>query len=660
MSERNPRLDALIRKATVFLHSARPGDDAMWGSGFLVAPGWVLTCAHVLSGRDGTGDAEEFRVSGPGLNSGRPVAARLEAHLYDGSLDEPADESLPVEQDVALVRLLDSSVQHECVWLSDRPEHWMSDDRLVYGYRPDAVGRAIPWRGTARENTGDGEYRLRLGPDNEFPEGVSGGPVLDPATNAVVALIKCRRAGRDGGSAIALSVLRRFGPTLYGRVMADHDQWHATRESGHNNWIDIQTDQAIHANAARYADADNWNPADRRQALALLARVEPANAPSTIGMLVRLARGESPTRQPLSVVWRDGHGQLCEENELQDALVFLRYLRLVQLFAEARGRTEKSALEQLSEWTRARSGRIRPVGLASVREVALPDELLHGGPVVRYPRPGEGGVVLLELEPLAEDSSRVYWTLRVDDGSENGEVSWDDQRVGPGVELRGLGAVLEERLGRAFQAVDRPERPAPLEVATELRHFDLPVYSWRDGDQTPPRSLGDARPVVIRDAGRRRVSDESWETRWRGMMAAGQLTSQGTVFDSPSPAGDVADLPPGTVPLQCRPAGTGAGLTAMRMALDAGHGVALWHLQHYVGHANEECGRHCEKLYEDTARFLRDIENPDELPDHIRRIRQRSNTGTGRHWADSVALLYDDPERPLPPEEPEEGGYDSP
>lgn len=41
-------IDALTRAATVHL-SHRQDDSPMWGSGFFVAPGWVLTCAHVLA-----------------------------------------------------------------------------------------------------------------------------------------------------------------------------------------------------------------------------------------------------------------------------------------------------------------------------------------------------------------------------------------------------------------------------------------------------------------------------------------------------------------------------------------------------------------------------------------------------------------------------------
>ncbi|MET9644766.1 hypothetical protein [Streptomyces syringium] len=58
-------LTALAGAATVAL---QPADDAaLWGSGFFIAPGWVLTCAHVLAPhlRPGHGSVFHVRGSGP-------------------------------------------------------------------------------------------------------------------------------------------------------------------------------------------------------------------------------------------------------------------------------------------------------------------------------------------------------------------------------------------------------------------------------------------------------------------------------------------------------------------------------------------------------------------------------------------------------------------
>lgn len=439
------------------------------GSGFLVAPGWVLTCAHVLLGRIGERGEEEFRVRGPGLHDGRPVGARLEACLHDGGVGGQAEErtNVPVEQDMALVRLLDTSVQHECVWLSDRSDHPLGEHRLVYGYRPTEGGAASAWNGEATVSAQDGPYGLRLGPSNEFPPGVSGGPVLDPATGAVVAVIKSRRGDRDGGLSIAVSAMRRFG-ALYHRVTAAHDEWHQARRRVLHNWVGRQMELP---GTPAEREGEGWSPVDRRQALALLAAIEPPDAPHTITQLVRTARGDDPAGRPhLPVSWRDGHGQLYEADHPQRAYVFLRYLRLVQLFVQAGEPKDRAAVERLGEWIDDRLVRVLPSLHTNVLDAALPPGLLLGEQrsVEPYPGPGGRGVVLLELEPLDDDASRVYWTLRVDDGGEESDVPRYGQTTGPGVELRRLRSVIAEPLAEAFESVDRPELPAPLEVALDL------------------------------------------------------------------------------------------------------------------------------------------------------------------------------------------------
>lgn len=108
-------------RTTVGLRAA-PGATATrsWGSGVLIAPGWVLTCAHVLAASDGrrrdTGPDGVFGV----VFGGRVVPARL---AYD--LSRPAPEAGPAaaRADLALVRLLDPETDHPCAWLSDQCGH---------------------------------------------------------------------------------------------------------------------------------------------------------------------------------------------------------------------------------------------------------------------------------------------------------------------------------------------------------------------------------------------------------------------------------------------------------------------------------------------------------------------------------------------------------
>ncbi|MGW7574256.1 VMAP-C domain-containing protein [Streptomyces sp. NPDC054765] len=125
-------------RTTVGLRAA-PGARAVrsWGSGVLIAPGWVLTCAHVLAASDGrrrdTGPDGVFGVA----FGGRVVPARP---AYD--LSRPAPEAGPgaARADLALVRLLDPEPDHPCAWLSDQPATLLEDAYIFRGH--DQTGGA--------------------------------------------------------------------------------------------------------------------------------------------------------------------------------------------------------------------------------------------------------------------------------------------------------------------------------------------------------------------------------------------------------------------------------------------------------------------------------------------------------------------------------------
>ncbi|MFD7920123.1 serine protease [Streptomyces sp. NPDC059740] len=139
-----PLLD-LAGRATVAVRAA-PGspENQAWGSGVLVAPGWVLTCAHVLS-RHGV-----RRPTGPrgevgcvlNLPAGRRlVAARQEYDLtrrVPGGPVEPADRP-----DLALLRLLDEVPDHPCAWLADRSAVLLSHGAAFRGHT-GTTGAPVP------------------------------------------------------------------------------------------------------------------------------------------------------------------------------------------------------------------------------------------------------------------------------------------------------------------------------------------------------------------------------------------------------------------------------------------------------------------------------------------------------------------------------------
>lgn len=290
----------------------------IWGSGFFVAPGWVITCAHVLihGGRPQVrGGAAGMRITGSTVgitfNDGAgyvTVPGIVECVLPESygreSLSRDAAGPAPAP-DLALIRLLEP-VEHPCVWLSDRSTAVC--DRLAYfgcseqlGEVQDFSGHSV-WSGTLGR---DGLFRL--GNTDEVPEGVSGGPVVDLLRGEVIGVVKARRRDQDGGLAVAVSQLRRLpmpateaegtAMDLYVEVLRAHDRYHHERHSdpadGRITWIDAQA-------LLVSTDIGQLNPARRAEMLALLTRI-PSPRPGTVSDLVRTVREDdwsSPSPVP--------------------------------------------------------------------------------------------------------------------------------------------------------------------------------------------------------------------------------------------------------------------------------------------------------------------------------------------------------------------------
>ncbi|MET7711992.1 trypsin-like peptidase domain-containing protein [Streptomyces sp. NPDC005407] len=675
MSDSDSVIDALTRAATVHFSPVQDAQDeqdeqdepaAMWGSGFFVAPGWILTCAHVLAPHL-KGDRDRiFHLRGSEVNDGEPLQARLDCWLLDG---EPrAEQRVPVEQDLALVRLVDPHVEHECVWLTDRTDY-PGGRGIVQGYRPEqqqygAERRAVRWKAAARINGFDDDYGMRFRPEAEFPKGGSGSPVLDAHTGAVVGILKSRRAGRDGGMAIAATALRRFGST-YQLLMAAHDRWHgqSPKVTGHN-WIERQHQlpgAGVHTSGDQW-----WSPHDRREALFLLAGVHPPGAIRPVVELAKKARGgvASPPGQLLPRIWRDGHGLLYEAGQPVAAIAALHYLQLVVEYERSRGGDPVA----LADWVARRLQEVPRIVHTVVTQATLPPGLLHPRTpdgqdriVVRYPRPGDGSaVVIVELEPVCDARpTRFYWRIRVDDGQDVNEPLHEEQ-TGDGVPPEQLIQRLRGPLDEVFASVDSPGVPAPLEVALPVEHFDTAVHRWQLTEMARlhyPAYVGVRRMVVLRDLARRGKPDAVWQRRWEGMAAADALIACRTPPQRQVPRPrHFEDMPPSAVPVLCRPAGSGVGRRAIGMALQAGHGIALWHTD---GHPDHGCTEFCEDLHRGAAQLLGQTAGATELPDRLRRIRDDiSGSRNSRHWAEGVAMLYDDPSRPLPADDT--GPVDSP
>ncbi|MPY63348.1 VMAP-C domain-containing protein [Streptomyces spongiae] len=642
-------LEDLARGATVRLGPDDESDN-LWGSGFFVAPGWVLSCAHVLL------LGEEGARTGTLRVRGEHGAARARAAYWLGS-------GRDTEQDLVLIRLLDD-VRHPCVRLSDRYDR--AHDITALGWRVRAGG-PDKWSGRCLVNGTAGDYGVTLGPETEIPHGASGGPVLDRVHGVVAGVVKARRRAADGGLAIAVTALRGFtgalplegeadelGPDPYRALIRAHDQWHhqqrEARPTRRTCWVAAQ-EKLIGARERE------WSPYDAATACALLADLPAPDGTDTLKDLIEAVldvephwRGAPPPRD-----WRDGHGWLYDRGERSE-IAFLHYLLLVARRCAPETPETAAALE---EWLRERLEE-----LPDATRGLLKSRSTRGTATLRAPSPSpvtvhtdvpdadrDAPVVAVELEPDAfRPADRFHWRIWTWSGGPDTVRSWAEGNNAEGVSLAALPYELSAPLAEAFGQLDSERCRARLELALPLEHFDVNVDLWRAQPAVrsyrphpAERPFGAHRQVVLRSLRRTGgPAAQEWHDRWHGVTRGGlealPLPSLAHTGQALATACDAA------VPVLCRTAAE--SVDPLREVISAGYGIVLWarNTQHTYG-----CGKQCQELHDHTAKLLRHTGRATHLPEELRRLRERiGELDTAAEWAEPLALLYDDPGRPLP------------
>jgi hypothetical protein len=186
-------------------------DGSFAGSGFYIAPGEVLTCAHVVHG-------------GKAITVGEGWAANPTTQLLPPG---DAQAKFYPQPDAVLLHVADAATGHPCVRLADqRPA---TDDQLQLRAwvknenAPGAVARsgASLRMETTFEQDGWTLFKLREG---QVIKGFSGGPVLNRRTGDVCALIDSSRGVRFdlGGFGVPVAAVATLDPGLLKRNIAFH------------------------------------------------------------------------------------------------------------------------------------------------------------------------------------------------------------------------------------------------------------------------------------------------------------------------------------------------------------------------------------------------------------------------------------------------------
>ncbi|MFI8851645.1 trypsin-like peptidase domain-containing protein [Streptomyces sp. 891-h] len=515
---------------------------AFWGSGFFVAPGWVLTCAHVV-GKGAApvwrgeraigitiGDTAGTAVAAGGVGAG-DLGSSDESVGADGAgtvllgelafgLPLPEDPQAPPAPwpfpDLALVRV-PGAEDADCLWLSDRSVLTPADIGL-YGWAPSEVrGEQMFFTGLGKA-TGVVGRPLMLSGD-QLTEGCSGGPVLDQRRGTVLGVSK--GAGRRPGSGLAtpITALRKLcdagprGARLLHEVLSAHDRHHLRRYSGF--WGHSWYRQHARLGPSGGEPAYGFTVDRRAELYALFAEVDPPTGAGQVLQLANEARN-MVLRWPYTLrdhdprSWREGAGLLYDprDNSTADeepsgdlaleAVVLYAAKVTAALTRSGRTRTPRAAraLADLREWVERTARTL----LNDVIRARVPG-VLDG----HRPASAARADVLVEIEPDIYGSGRHAWRVALVRPAEKDDLHTGDPATVGGIPEPGTDPAAEDgereeitveqsredaprsrleeavrgALSQALDQCDVDDHLAAVEFVLPRPLFDEPVDAWR-------------------------------------------------------------------------------------------------------------------------------------------------------------------------------------
>ncbi|TYK53128.1 trypsin-like peptidase domain-containing protein [Actinomadura decatromicini] len=196
------------------------------GSGFLVAPGKVLTCAHVLGPKNGSGHAITDRAE-ICWNGG----------FYAGSVrmvpSENSGKTLWDFPDLALISLDWPPEAHPYVPLSNElpDDHsllYATGFKDIYGWDESELGGV--WVNYDAPLSSSTNSWLALA-EGEFAAGMSGGPILDPERGAICGILTtARKLGfPHGGLGTPATAIRSSFPEVWATEPPVEPRWSRLR-----------------------------------------------------------------------------------------------------------------------------------------------------------------------------------------------------------------------------------------------------------------------------------------------------------------------------------------------------------------------------------------------------------------------------------------------
>jgi hypothetical protein len=600
------RLVALLHECTVQVSGVSTG------TGFFVAPRYLLTNAHVA-----------------GSLIGVTVKVRQGDEEFEGTVraasPPPRSDDLWPYPDLALVEVTDGRPKYRCVWL-DRQAPERRAELVVVGHsqiwqRHLALGSVTAWYGGDQRFHNGTAMRLT---DAEIPPGMSGGPVLNTATGGVCAVVKAARRGDTtmGGLAVPLRGLRMLDFPVCRTVLREHDRYHDEDPS----WRELLGLLAPPTRGGIGLDSE------------LRLRRILADLPESTEHEARYFAAAGPVAFDTEVPQRDHSDVVTDLGEL---IAPAAGPPPVWRYAAALARDTRGPLgERLRDWVLVTAGRLGLDDATVGRHTSRAQVTVSGSVIVR-------------LRPIDRGRTRYELTVwRWFDAGGRAEVADIQQAMGVAEAF----ARIREILPRQLAIIGRQAGTTVVELVVPRHLMDEAFEDWRIWPTHAHSRLGRRYPVVLRDL-ERFEHDETlpqWERRWQLLedQDVGALIEAVHCRDRRTP--DALEgwmersMPPVALVLPRLPVGP-PGSVALQVALDAGVPVVLWP-RDGCGGCPEPAPDGCrsDRTFTGLRAALRGTAGRD-LPEKVRGIRNEALAADDPdHCGTGVVMVWDNPYRRPP------------